>query len=64
MQFRTIAMDLWASLEHKLRYKKDLSQERLDEIAEDLLEAAELCSQLDNKMKKLKLSEHKNPVLK
>lgn len=64
VQFRTIAMDLWASLEHKLRYKKDLSQERLDEIAEDLLEAAELCSQLDNKMTKLKLSEHKNPVLK
>lgn len=64
VQFRTIAMDLWASLEHKLRYKKDLSQDRLDEIAEDLLEAAEICSQLDNKMTQLKLSETKHPILK
>lgn len=64
VQFRTIAMDLWASLEHKLRYKKDLSQDRLDEIAEDLLEAAEICSQLDNKMTKLKLRETKHPILK
>lgn len=64
VQFRTIAMDLWASLEHKLRYKKDLSQDRLDEIAEDLLEAAEICSQLDNKMTKLNLSETKHPILK
>lgn len=64
VQFRTIAMDLWASLEHKLRYKKDLSQDRLDEIAEDLLEAAEICSQLDNKMTKLKLSETKHLILK
>ena len=25
-------MDFWASLEHKIRYKKNLSKERLDEI--------------------------------
>ena len=24
LQFRTIAMDFWASLEHKLKYKKDM----------------------------------------
>lgn len=64
VQFRTIAMDLWASLEHKLRYKKDLSKDRLDEIAEDLLEAANICAQLDTKMTKLKLGEQKHPVLK
>ena len=28
VQFRTIAMDFWASLEHKLRYKKNLSEEK------------------------------------
>lgn len=61
VQFRTIAMDLWATLEHKLRYKKNLSQERLDEIAQDLLDAAEICAQLDEKMTQLKLSEKKNP---
>ena len=26
VQLRTIAMDFWASLEHKLRYKKDLDE--------------------------------------
>lgn len=62
VQFRTIAMDLWATLEHKLRYKKDLNQKRLNEIALDLYEAAEICSQLDDKMTKLKLSEKKHPI--
>lgn len=48
----------------QIALQKDLSQDRLDEIAEDLLEAAEICSQLDNKMTKLKLSETKHPILK
>ena len=30
VQFRTIAMDFWASLEHKLRYKKNLPHEKLE----------------------------------
>ena len=34
VQFRTIAMDFWASLDHKLRYKKDL--ENPNEIASEL----------------------------
>lgn len=64
VQIRTIAMDLWASLEHKLRYKKELTQERLDEISQDLLECAEICAHLDEKMGKLKRSEKKNPIVK
>ena len=28
VQFRTISMDWWASLEHKIRYKKDLPEPR------------------------------------
>lgn len=64
VQFRTIAMDLWASLEHKLRYKKNLSQERLNEVEADLYETAEICAKLDEKMTKLKGGEKKHPILK
>ena len=34
VQLRTIAMDFWASLEHKLRYKKDIPAETADAIAQ------------------------------
>lgn len=63
VQFRTLAMDLWASLEHKLRYKKDLPQERLDEISHDLLECALICASLDKKMGELRKSEKRNPIV-
>lgn len=52
VQFRTIAMDFWASLEHKIRYKKNLSKERLNEIDKELLECAKICKTLDEKWKK------------
>ena len=54
VQFRTIAMDFWASLEHKIRYKKNLSKERLDEIDKELLECAKICKTLDEKMEEIK----------
>ena len=54
VQFRTIAMNFWASLEHKLRYKKELSTERLAEIDNELLECAKLCATLDQKMQNIK----------
>lgn len=54
VQFRTIAMNFWASLEHKLRYKKELSNERLAEIDSELFECAKLCSTLDQKMQNIK----------
>lgn len=59
VQFRTIAMDFWASLEHKLRYKKELSEERLCEINTELLECAKLCATLDHKMQNIKRSKSK-----
>ena len=49
VQFRTIAMDFWASLEHKLKYKKDIKQD-VEEISEELRECAEEISRLDMKM--------------
>ena len=36
IQLRTIAMDFWASLEHKLRYKKNLPIEQHDELVKEL----------------------------
>ena len=45
IQLRTIAMDFWASLEHKIRYKKDIND--IDTISHSLKECAELSAQLD-----------------
>lgn len=53
IQFRTIAMDFWASLEHKIRYNKKIT-ENIDEINQELLECAQMCYQLDDKMQKVK----------
>ena len=50
VQLRTIAMDFWASLEHKLRYKKDLSPEILKQLTEELEACAEASAKLDEKM--------------
>lgn len=47
-------MDFWASLEHKIRYKKNLSKERLNEIDKELLECAKICKTLDEKMEEIK----------
>jgi putative GTP pyrophosphokinase len=47
VQLRTIAMDFWASLEHKIRYKKDIPEELRDELSECLAKCAERSHQLD-----------------
>ena len=48
VQLRTIAMDSWASLEHQLRYKKDV--EFTESMAKDLYYCAQLSAELDAKM--------------
>ena len=48
LQIRTVAMDFWASLEHELRYKKDLGN--ITAIEDDLRSCAETISQTDAKM--------------
>lgn len=40
VQFRTISMDWWASLEHKINYKKDMPDDIRAEITKELLECA------------------------
>ena len=52
VQFRTIAMDFWASLEHKLKYKKDIKSD-VNEISRELKECAEEISRLDDKMQEI-----------
>lgn len=47
VQLRTIAMDFWASLEHKLRYKKDIPPDTAQEIAAALRECADTASRTD-----------------
>lgn len=54
VQFRTIAMDFWASLEHKIRYKKDLPPELADELYDELLECALLSTDLDLRMQSIR----------
>ncbi len=51
VQFRTISMDWWASLEHKIRYKKDVLVS--SEIVSELKECAEAAAILDKRMENI-----------
>ena len=48
LQIRTIAMDFWASLEHKMKYKKSLDE--APQIIKQLKECADSISDIDKKM--------------
>ena len=50
IQMRTIAMELWAELEHRLRYKQDLNQELADSLVNELRDCADDCALLDERM--------------
>lgn len=50
VQLRTIAMDFWASLEHKVRYKKDIPESETERLAKELAECAEISASLDARM--------------
>lgn len=52
VQFRTIAMDFWASLEHKLKYKKDMGN--ADEIIAQLKRCADSIGVLDYQMQDIR----------
>jgi len=53
IQLRTIAMEFWANLEHRLRYKKNINLKIIDELSDELSECAEICANLDLKMKNI-----------
>ena len=54
VQLRTIAMDFWASLEHKLRYKKNINPEEAEIISKELLECSEISASLDKRMEEVR----------
>ena len=51
IQIRTIAMDFWASLEHKIYYKFD--KEVPNHILEEIKQSAEMIAELDQKMESI-----------
>ena len=48
IQLRTIAMDCWATLEHQLKYKKEVENAEL--LIEELRQCADLSAELDDRM--------------
>ena len=60
VQLRTLAMDLWASTEHKIRYKKDNLLSPEDNQA--LFDCAQMCSEIDRKLENIYQNVLKNKV--
>lgn len=52
VQLRTVAMDFWASLEHEMKYKKELPDEA--QVVKELRECAETIARTDLKMLELR----------
>jgi len=59
IQFRTIAMDFWASLEHKIYYKYD--RQVPDTLLAELKDAADSAAALDERMQRLHQELHGPP---
>ena len=51
-KFMRVEVHFWASLEHKLKYKKNIETD-LEEISAELKTCAEEISRLDNKMQEI-----------
>lgn len=54
VQLRTIAMEFWANLEHRIRYKKDIDPELYEKTAGELWQCAETSAALDLKMQDIR----------
>lgn len=54
VQFRTIAMESWANLEHQLRYKKSLPADIVEKTEKKLSDCAKLSNLLDTQMQEIK----------
>ena len=52
IQIRTIAMDFWASLEHKINYK--FAKKVPEEVKKELVASSKIIDSLDNRMNYLK----------
>lgn len=54
IQIRTVAMDFWASLEHKLRYKKNIPADQEKLIQEELYDCSCQSADLDKRMQDIR----------
>lgn len=54
VQLRTIAMDFWASLEHKMRYKKNIPAEQVKFLQDELSDCAKQSAALDERMQNIR----------
>lgn len=54
VQFRTIAMDFWASVDHKLKYKKQISNP--EEVVSRLKKCADSLADMDDEMEAIRQS--------
>jgi len=54
VQLRTIAMEVWANLEHKLRYKKELSEDVMAQTSISMHECAQMSAKLDLQMQEIR----------
>ncbi len=52
VQLRTIAMDFWSSLEHQLKYKRDIPN--AEDIVGELRDCADVIAKTDAQMQKIK----------
>ncbi|MBO5470786.1 MAG: GTP pyrophosphokinase family protein [Lachnospiraceae bacterium] len=55
IQIRTIAMDFWASLDHELKYKKNIAPEDEEMIAQELLSCADRIAETDTIMQQIRM---------
>lgn len=55
IQIRTIAMDFWASLDHELKYKKNINPEDEEIIAAELLSCADRIAETDMIMQQIRM---------
>ena len=54
VQFRTIAMDFWASVDHKLKYKKEIANPK--EVGDRLKNCADRLAEMDDEMEAIRQS--------
>lgn len=55
IQIRTMAMDFWASLDHELKYKKDIDPKDEEVIAAELLSCADRIADTDLIMQQIRM---------
>ena len=62
LQIRTMAMDFWATLEHRMKYKSSVGYS--EECSKEFIKFAKTITSLDNKIEKLYEKQHgKNNIV-